>query len=238
MKFKFVALFCILTPLLFSCKKNDDETPAGTVQIDDKFDISTNSWTGDFADYPAGEESFYELSYTHDKLPEPLDQTAKGIRISGNNHSDDLFMFIKKQVTGLIPNQQYTVQIEIELASNEIKGSLGVGGSPGESVIVKSGLTAIEPVKTLDAATNYYRMNIDKSNQSNSGEDMKVLGDISNGTEKNEYTLIKRTGTFTGKADKDGNAWIVIGTDSGYEATTTLYYTQVKVSIVKDASAD
>jgi len=230
-KTKFAVLFCMLMPLFFSCKVQDQQAPKGAIQIDDKFDVSAVSWKGDFADYPVGAETFYELNYSHANLPAPLNQSAKGIRISGNNHSDDLFMFLKKKVSGLAPNQHYNVKIEIELASNASSGSFGVGGSPGESVTIKSGFTTIEPMKIIDQASNHYILNVDKSNQANSGTDLKVLGNVANGTEKNEYLLIRRSGEFTGKADASGNAWIIIGTDSGFEATTTLYYTEVKASI-------
>ena len=36
------------------------------------FQNDDQSWEGDFADYPVGEESFYELSYELSNLPTPL----------------------------------------------------------------------------------------------------------------------------------------------------------------------
>lgn len=76
-------------------------------------------------------------------------------------------------------------------------------------------------------------MNIDKISQSASGTDMKVIGDIGNGTEKTEYKLLNKTGDFTGKTDAKGETWIIVGTDSGYEGTTTLYYTSIKANITE-----
>ena len=230
MKIKSVILALLIFPLLFSCK-DDNITPAPDFgEIDDSFNTSPLSWNGDFADYPKDSETFYELKYSHENLPAPLDQNAKGIRISGNNHSDDLFMFMKKKVSGLVPNRSYRMKIDVQLASNARKGDLGVGGSPGSGVILKAGMTVTEPQKVLENTSNHYRLNIDKGNQSGGGADVVVLGDVENGTDKQDYALIERSGEFKGKADDKGEAWVMIGTDSGFEATTTLYYTKVKAS--------
>ncbi len=45
-----------------------------------------------FADLPAveGTEEFYELEYGHRDVP--VEGAGKGLFLSGNNHSDDLFM--------------------------------------------------------------------------------------------------------------------------------------------------
>ncbi|MNL52328.1 hypothetical protein D3C87_1754910 [compost metagenome] len=62
---------------------------------------------------------------------------------------------------------------------------------------------------------------------------MKVIGDIGNGTDKVGYKLLTKTGEFKGKTDANGNLWLIFGTDSGFEATTTLYYTSVKVKLTE-----
>jgi hypothetical protein len=73
-------------------------------------------------------------------------------------------------------------------------------------------------------------MNIDKMNQSENGTDMHIIGNVSNGSDENSYKLIKRTGTFKGKTDSKGIAWLIVGTDSGYEGLTSLYYSSIKAS--------
>ena len=57
-------------------------------------------------------------------------------------------------------------------------GCFGVGGAPGESVWIKAGATAIEPLAIRDSS--YLRMNIDIGNQSGGGAHAVVLGDIAN----------------------------------------------------------
>ncbi len=75
-------------------------------------------------------------------------------------------------------------------------------------------------------------MNIDAGSQSDSGADMINIGTI--GIPGNEfiYQLIERNNTshpFTAQTDKSGKLWIVIGTDSGFEGLTTLYYNFIEI---------
>ena len=230
MNFK-VCLFLLSASIaLISCGKNE-------VILDDainffEFDFSKDAegWVGDFADYPSGEEAFYELKAEYAALPAPLDGNNGALMLSGNNHSDDLFMFIKKKLTGLVPNKNYSVTFDIEIASNAANNSGGIGGSPGSSVFIKAGATNIEPKREL-AGEGYYRMNIDKGNQAQSGSEMKVIDDFSNGTDEFEYQLksLDDQTTFQVQADSDGVLWLIVGTDSGFEGKTTIYYSGIKV---------
>lgn len=209
----------------------DNSVDRSHVVIEDNFNASTKDWVGGFSDYPVGVEEDWGFSVSHAKLPAPLDSTKRGIRISGSNHSDDLFMYLTKKVSLDKPNTTYKGTFEVEFATDAMEGSIGVGGSPAGSVYFGIGITSLEPKKILDSTTNHYTMNIQKMQQAGDGGDMKVIGDVSNGKDKFEYTLVKRTGEFTGKTDDQGNLWLIIGTDSGFEAVTTLYYTNVKVRL-------
>src|SRR5512136_2955072 len=81
------------------------------------FETGSEGWLGDFADYPLTDSLFYELSFSRTALPAPLDTTRHALRISGNNHSDDLFMFVKKRITGLLPTTSYDLTIDVHIAS-------------------------------------------------------------------------------------------------------------------------
>jgi len=207
---------------------------SGFLISSDAYDFSTGllEWTGDFADYPTGPEdsTFYELQFEHTNRPSNLGSAQKAILLSGNNHSDDLFMFVKKKVTGLRPNTEYVLVFDVELASNAEKNAVGVGGSPGEGVYVKAGASSIEPKKVIDG--NFYRMNIDKGNQSYGGKDMIVIGNIA--VDSQEYSLITRSNAdqysqFVVKSNNLGELWLIVGTDSGFEGVTTLYYSKINV---------
>ena len=80
---------------------------------------------------------------------------------------------------------------------------------------------------------NFFHVNIDKGNQSEGGKDALVLGTIGAGEDVEQYTLINRTNTdtpLTVRSDSDGKIWLIVGTDSGYEGLTTLYYSRIKVT--------
>src|SRR5688572_29041821 len=133
-----IVFFCLI--LLTGCSLSDENQGISVFSVSFDFNQSDEGWRGDFSDLPSNEDDsgFYELKYAFTDLPANLG-VRKGIMLSGNNHSDDLFMFIKKKITGLSPNTSYTLVFEVELASNAPKGSVGIGGSPGESVFLKAG---------------------------------------------------------------------------------------------------
>jgi hypothetical protein len=206
-------------------------------QFDYTFEEDQQGWVTDFADLPADfDETFYELDSGWGSLPSGLEGNA--IYLSGHNHSDDLFMFLKKQVEGLKPNTTYQAKFSIDLASNTPEGMMGIGGSPGESVYVKAGATTDEPQVITDDQ-DWLRMNIDKGNQASEGEDMINLGTLANpnidldtftGEEYAIMTLDNQDRTFTVTTDNDGSVWVIVGTDSGFEGPTSVYYDKIIIT--------
>jgi len=221
----------VLAMVVGGCGSSDSDTPVGEMRLVYQFVEGAEGWIGDFADYPRGREEDYELRFAYTRLPSPLDTTKGALMLSGNNHSDDLFMFLKRRITGLTPNTVYSVAFRVEIASNVADGMTGIGGSPGEGVVVKVGAVPVEPLKVLDPVDGYYRMNIDKGNQSVGGRDMIVIGDFSNDTDKNVYALkqVATTTPFRVQSDDGGNVWVIVGTDSGFEGTTTIYYNEIEI---------
>jgi hypothetical protein len=216
--------------LFTACEEDENEGALFEFKYD--FATSQNGWTGDFADYPVGEEDFYELKFSHDTLPAPLDKTKKALRIDGNNHSDDLFMFTKKKLNGLSPNTEYTVEFEFELASNFPIASVGVGGGPGSATYIKAGANAVEPKKA--AKDDFYELNLEKGNQAQSGKDAIVLGTLGITGDDFVYKLIKRNNdgqTFKAKTDGEGNLWVYLGVDSGFEGEHQFYVTKATISL-------
>ena len=197
------------------------------------FSDSQDGWTGDFADYPATEldSAQYELKIERAHLPLSIAGNRQGLLVSGNNYCDDLFMFIKKKISGLQPSTEYTMVVYVEIASNAPTGSIS-GGSPGEGVFLKAGAVPNEPKKVIEG--DYYRMNIDKGNQGNQGEDMRVIGNIAVAATTDTYTLISRSNSASNQSmmvrtNSKGELWLIVGTDSDYEGVTSIYYTGVNV---------
>lgn len=207
-----------------------DATSGKEFQFD--FAVSDHGWTAGFADYPVGEDESYELEEDYRPRPGNLGSDNSWF-VSGNNHSDDLFMFLKKEVKGLAPSTAYDVEIDVEFASEIPAGLVGIGGAPAESVHVKVGATAEEPVAVVtergQLPLGFYEMNIDKGNQANSGEDAIIIGNIAKPSETPGFELVSlmTTEPLSTVSNVDGSLWLMVGTDSGFEGTTDLYYTQV-----------
>jgi len=117
---------------LMGCSMPADE--GGIVVFSHTFDFSKEQgdWVVDFSDFPADatDTTGYGLQFAYTDRPANLGSNLKSMMISGTNHSDDLFMFMKRKVTGLSPNTDYTIVFDVELASNAPKGTVGIGGAP------------------------------------------------------------------------------------------------------------
>lgn len=176
-RLKTVAILCTVI-LIVACGDGSDTS---NVTFDFDFNEGAQGWVAGFADYPVGEEVFYELESDWGQLPAPLD-SLNGIYFSGNNHSDDLFMYIKRHLTGLKPNTRYAISFNVEIAINVAMGCVGHGGAPGESVVVKSGASVVEPVGENhdEGGIQYYRMNIDHGDHTLGGDDAVVIGNVAN----------------------------------------------------------
>ena len=203
------------------------------VEFDFSFETDADGWVVGFADLPQDyDQSIYELAGGHRALPNGLD--GAGIFVQGHNRSDDLFMYLKRRVDGLTPAASYAVSATVDLATNAALASVGIGGSPGSSVFVKAGASTAEPDAAPDS-TGHLRMSIDKGNQSRGGSQMAVLGTVGHadivGDEFRLKTLDSMDRTVVVKADDSGSAWLIVGTDSGFEGLTRLYYDRISFTL-------
>jgi hypothetical protein len=230
-------LFIVFSALLTSCSTKYEKSYQFTYTLNE----DQEGWTAGFADLPADyDPTFYALDSGWGKLPSGLEGSA--IYLSGNNNSDDLFMFIQQHITGLKPETTYRVDFSVDLASNTPAGMMGIGGSPGESVYMKAGAVNTAPEIVTDDI-NWLRMNIDKGNQASEGKDMINLGTIANpnidldtftGEEYAIMNLNNQELSFRVTSDADGSIWVIIGSDSGFEGATTLYYDAIEIRFVEE----
>lgn len=211
-----------------------------------RFDLGVkdHGWTHGFADYPEGDEGEYELVGGPRDLPGELGP-GRAYYIQGNNHSDDLFMYLKRRLStddGIVPNQEYALDFRVTFASNAPSGCIGAGGPPGEAVVLKVGAWPVEPDTTV--IDGYRRMNLDKGHQSKGGVAASVAGNIANGTPCPEdgspvdYVKLVRDQEHSGvQSNANGELWLLVGTDSGFEALTALYYLAVEVLLTGVSNA-
>lgn len=200
------------------------------------FERDDGGFTPIYADYPGGEgvEEFYELRHGHEKVP--IDGTGKGLFLSGNNHSDDLFMGYYKELTGFRPGQLYAFHVTFRLATQVDGGMIGVGGSPGASVYVKGGVAMERPERVQDELS-YYRLNLDKGNQGLGGVDLALLGNLEKEktVRSGEYEWKEFSFDVRARADTEGRLWLVLGTDSGFEAVSSYYLDDIALTWTEEA---
>jgi hypothetical protein len=231
---KSLRFFPVVIAILFSgCADDELRGQFEILTYSYDFDASDFSWTSGFADFPTdADSSFYELAANYTDSP----AGRNSLMISGNNHSDDLFMYWKKKITGLRPSTEYIVTWEIEFESQARRGEVGVGGAPGESVYLKVGATKNEPLPVVSG--DQFRMNIDKGHQSEGGDDMVRIGDISVPAGTEGFVVATRSNSpndmnstyknpISVTSNDQGELWLIVGTDSGFEGTTTLYYRKI-----------
>ncbi len=235
-------LFAVAVVLGFSFSSMAEQ-PDGVLSWNFTFEQGKEGWTGDFAHlYVDYDPDMFELEFAHTDWPEDLGQPGKALMISGVNRSDDLFMYVKRRLgpeDGVLPGVTYRARFVVELATDAPPGLIGPGGAPGEAVWVKVGAAPEEPVPVVIdwAGKPYYVMNVDKGYQRDEGQHAIMIGDAakeSGGVDDWSYelkTLDNLDRPLEVTADEQGSLWVFVGTDSGFEGKTTLYYTSIEVEL-------
>ncbi len=197
------------------------------------FENGAQGWTAGFSDYDTELADGFELQSGVRAIPST---DRDGFYLAGKNQSDDLFMFIKSRFRGLQQSTRYVADISADIYSNAGSNCVGIGGSPGESVYVKFGFAETEPQQAG------YDLNVDKGNQSNSGTNANVIGNLATtdadctGTTLGSKTVGTTSQTqleFTTTAE--GRIWLFVGTDSGFEGLSEVYFDNIEITVsVKD----
>jgi hypothetical protein len=210
----------------------DSLTESFTVELN--FRSGDHGWVAGFSDFHPDQEEGMELVAGLQALPEGLEDPGTGLFTAGTNHSDDLFMFWKRQQDGFPPGMRLRVRFMVEFATDAPTGCAGIGGAPGESVFVKAGLSQEEPTAVLsDENGPYWSMNIEKGDQAQDGFHARVLGHIGNqasGCDDPVWQLkvLEEHGPFEIIVGPGGSFWLFFGTDSGFEGRTRLYFTRLR----------
>jgi len=211
------------------------------------FSANNNGWVGEFSNYWVGRENDCELSWGWASLPTTIPPTVdgmtndhalkQGLYLAGMNRPDDLFMFIKRQITGLTPNTIYSLRYSVVIESNVDSGTdAGIGGMPGKSVVFKVGASSEEPQKI--ARNDYYFLNIDKGNHANDGINAVIIGNIINPAVSHNARVflpleLTQKKPLYAKTDSEGKLWLFLGTDSGFEGRTMYYIAKINVTVTQ-----
>lgn len=215
---------------LAACNSGTD--PEGTIVLQADFN-EASGWTPDFVDVAVAQEGSVEFVSGVQTLPPNLPTERFGLYHAGTNVSDDLFMYFKKQVVGLVPEQVYDASFEVSIGSNA-----GAGCDIGPSSIwVKTGISQQQPVRLVDNA-GVLRLSVDKGQQQNDGASALNLGDIRNttagctqGAPFAAKTLTSGSRSVEVQATPDGSLWVFLGSESGFEVRHELYFLTLKITL-------
>ena len=214
---------------------NATTAPPSPVAVERVFDFgqSAAGWIAGSADYSPATAPTDVIAEVR-ALPTPF--TGTGYFQSGTNRSDDLLLYIKTPIAGLVPGVTYAVSAKLEFLTDVPSGCVGVGGSPGESVWLVLAASTAEPQTVMSGGD--VRLNIDRGNQSKGGTNGVVLGTMANtvpdcGARRWESKTLNTPvpSPLAAKADEKGALWVLIGFDSGFEALSRLYYQRLTVNL-------
>jgi len=222
----------------FTTTPSPTPTPA-PVTVQSSFAAGFDGWQPGYADYSPGQEAIIGFDFGHELLPPPLDASA-GVFLASDNRSDDVFMYLWRPVTGLAPNTRYRVEATVAFATNAPPGCVGIGGAPGESVFVKAGAAPREPATGLSGGRIV--ANFDYGNQAQGGADAVAIGDFAQPVPGDDcgapsYQHKQLTTGGNGPlvtSDAAGRLWLVVGTDSGYEGHTRIYWLEVAATLTPE----
>ena len=191
---------------------------------------SATTCTGADADYSAATAPPDTISAAR-SMPSPFAGT--GWRLSGTNRSDDLFIYVKCRLSGLQAGVSYRAAFSVSMLTSAPTGCIGVGGSPGEGVTVHAGVSLTEPMTVIQPGGDF-RVNLNRGNQAQGGTQSQVLGHIGNtvstcSTRQFAEKLLAPAAVLTVQPDMQGDVWMHVGIDSGFEAYSEVYVRSVSV---------
>jgi hypothetical protein len=215
------------TASLSACNNDDVETD--TV-VESDFQENENGWTGHYALYEDAHQDSISFLSGRRRLVSPLDTTRYGFKVEGKNVEDSLFLYVKKKLSGLNPSKTYFVYYSVDLSSGYPDtinsagrlGSLKVGASANEPLIVKSGGASYNGV-----AINKGLWNVD-------GKEMVVLGNLSNTATTPGYKLIgynNNTKPVAVTPNTQGEIWLCVGADTRFKGITSVLFDRIKVTV-------
>lgn len=211
------------------------------VVVSTNFEQGADGWTAIFADYPPAQSDNLNLEAEPRTAPQELAGAGQAFFIGGTNTPDSLMMLLTRRLGpehGIVAGQPYRVEYNIVFGSRAQSNCVGIGGAPGESVFLRAGATAVEPaVRDPMGDDSYRRLNINAGNQSTGGPAASPAGNIANGIpceqESPGFVRVARTHVhpFAVTANEDGELWLTVLTDSGFEGRTELYFLEIQAAL-------
>lgn len=199
-----------------------------------EFDFSADAsgWVSGFADVSIASESAVGFVADYRLLPGSIGE--RGLYQEGANVSDDLCMWWTGRFDGLTPGARFRVGIDVTIVSDYPFGcDFGIAASTN----VKAGVAPYRPER--EVISGYWRINVDKGLPWQDGTQALSLGDIRNAIAECQFLdsswgardLSSGDRELDVEVSEDGTLWVIVMTDSTWEAWYRVYFTRVGVRL-------
>jgi hypothetical protein len=207
------------------------------------FDFDLNDdwpkWRAGFAEYSPIMKEHIAFVGRPSPLRSDLLPGRLAYYLSGNNDSDDLFLFMKRRIKGLTPNTRYALRLEITYSTNFIKDCTL------NFLYLKGGITRREPraIRKHRPYGDYVVMNVDKGGPTTGGRAAASFGlvELETPCPAESAALPWGLRTVSGDAnfarsDERGRLWLLIGVDSVFEVVSHIFIVRVGGELTPQAA--
>jgi hypothetical protein len=217
---------------------NNDEVGNPLLVSTTVFAEDAEGWEAQFAEYEPGLEDSLQLSFTHDKImaTETIGEVTAVVQ-SGYATNSDLFMYIKRQISGFQPSTSYQVVYTLELLAQLNEDFNGDLSDINNGSFLKASVYTEEPdTLIVDDIENPGKKtvitNFEKGEGRTTGPNMAFIGKL-------EYSDINETpqvligsskqDDIIGTTDSEGKMWMMIGVDTNLPIYQSIYYSFIGI---------
>ncbi|MDR2907431.1 MAG: hypothetical protein LBU91_05535 [Bacteroidales bacterium] len=187
--------------------------------INANFEVDEEGWTSHFRGYQDGCLEEDELCIIWSKLIPPMGDRG-GISFSGKNYSNQLFLYIQKEVGELLPNTTYNITFNTSWVSQ-------LGSNPAPT-FVKVAVLNEEPFPVYE---DLIKPSFDKGPIGQNSRDFNVIGRFSANpsgypTQDDFHNL---QNVYTGTTNLNGRLFLIIGVEPQYGHVSNIFLNTLRV---------
>jgi hypothetical protein len=224
--------------ILTGCLNNSDELSNPLLISTSVFTEDAEGWEAQFSEYEPGLENSLKLSFTHDKFmaTESIGEVTAVVQ-SGYAANSDLFMYIKRQISGFKPNTSYSVVFTLELFAQLNEDFSGDLSDNNNGSFLKAAVYTEEPdTLTVDDIVNPGKKivitNFNKGDDRTTGPNMALIGKLEHTSVDESPLLLIGTSEgddLLGTTDNDGKMWMMIGVDTNQPIYQSIFYSFIGI---------
>lgn len=190
-------------------------------------DETQQGWEGSFGSYVSSLEDSLDLSFEYVDIPENFEVRGKGLKWSGYNYQNTLFMYGYRRIANLQPNTRYLISYDVGVGYIVEQGNEFALRDHEDKLNIKVGAINYQPESNKDEVLGKTLVNFDKgAQQTTDGKDMIWLGEVVVGDLKYKDKISKNADQrlFEIETNANGEFWALIGVDSSVPLKHSVYF--------------